>query len=181
MVHFRSFAARAVLVALAMPCASRAQVALTPTEVAAWREDVRTLATELPRRHKDAFAHMTRENWDAAVKRLDTRLPQLERHEVIVEIMRLTAMVRDGHTALNPDFEDRTGFHRLPIRLYDFSDGLFIIAADSAHKDLVGTRVVHVGRATAAQALDSAAQIISHEGENWVRWRAPSMLATAAC
>ncbi len=149
---------------------------LTPTEVAAWREDVRTLGTELPRRHKNAFAHMTREQWDAAVKRIDTRLPRLKRHEVIVEIMRLAALVRDGHTALNPDFEDRTGFHRLPIRLYDFSDGLIIIAADSAHKDLVGARVVRVGRATAAAALDSAAQIISHEGANWVRWRAPGML-----
>ncbi len=151
--------------------------ALTPTEVAAWREDVRTLATELPRRHKNAFARMTREQWDGAVRRLDGRLPQLKRHEVIVEIMRLAALVRDGHTGLNADFEDRTGFHRLPIRLYDFSDGLFIIAADSAHKDLVGARVVRVGRASAAAALDSAARIISHEGANWVRWRAPGMLA----
>jgi hypothetical protein len=174
-----SFLRLTALVLLSAPnlaITARSQ-ALTPTEVAAWRADVRTLGAELPRRHKNAFARMTREQWDAAVRRLDGRLPQLKRHEVIVEIMRLVAMVRDGHTALNADFEDRTGFHRLPIRLYDFSDGLFIIAADSAHKDLVGARVVRVGRATAAAALDSAAQIVSHEGANWVRWRAPSMLA----
>lgn len=171
---FSRVVAFAALVAL---CKSAAAQTLTPTEVAAWREDVRTLAAELPRRHKNAFAHMPREQWDAAVQRLDARLPQLKRYEVIVELMRLAALVRDGHTALNPDFEERTGFHRLPIRLYDFSDGLFIIAADSAHKDIVGSRVVRVGRATAAEALDSAALVVSHEGANWVRWRAPSMLA----
>ena len=174
MLRFSGFI---VLVSLSLTPQSARSQALTPTEVAAWREDVRTLGAELPRRHKNAFAHMTREQWDAAVRRLDGRLPQLKRHEVIVEIMRLAALVRDGHTGLNPEFEDRTGFHRLPLRLYDFSDGLFIIAADSAHKDLVGSRVVRIGRASAAAALDSAAQVISHEGANWVRWRAPSVLA----
>lgn len=153
---------------LLAPSALRPQGAapLKADEVAAWREDVRTLGSELPRRHKNAFARLTRAQWDSAVQRLDARLPQLRRHEAIVEIMRLVAMVRDGHTALNPDFEDRLGFHRLPIRLYDFADGLFIVAADSAHRELAGARVVRVGRASAAAALDSASRVVSHEGAN---------------
>lgn len=163
---------------LLAPSALRPQGAapLKADEVAAWREDVRTLGSELPRRHKNAFARLTRAQWDSAVQRLDARLPQLRRHEAIVEIMRLVAMVRDGHTALNPDFEDRLGFHRLPIRLYDFADGLFIVAADSAHRELAGARVVRVGRASAAAALDSASRVVSHEGANWARFRGASLL-----
>jgi len=149
---------------------------LSTAEVAAWREDVRTLGSELPRRHKNAFARLSRTTWDSAVRRLDERVPQLRRHEVMVEIMRLVALVRDGHTGLNPDFEDRLGFHRLPLRLYDFADGLFIVSADSAHRDLAGARVVRIGRATATAALDSASRLVSHEGANWVRFRAPSLL-----
>ncbi|MGQ0639809.1 MAG: hypothetical protein ACT4P6_03415 [Gemmatimonadaceae bacterium] len=88
---------RALLVLIATaPAGLFAQVApLTASEVAAWREDVRTLGSELPRRHKNAFAKLTRAQWDSAVLRLDERLPRLRRHEVIVEIMRLAAMVRD--------------------------------------------------------------------------------------
>jgi hypothetical protein len=159
------------------PAAALAQVAaLSAPELAAWREDLRTLGTELPRRHKNAFARLAKADWDAAVARLDARLPQLRRHEVIVEFMRLAAMVRDGHTGLNPDFEERTGFHRLPIRLYDFADGLFIMAADSAHRELAGARVIRIGHATAAAAMDSASRVVPHEGANWARFRAASLL-----
>lgn len=168
---------RLLIVALLACCASLLSAQrLTTTEVADWRADVRTLGDELPRRHKNAFAKMTRAQWDSAVQRLDARLPQLARHEVIVEIMRLTAMVRDGHTGLNADFEERVRFHRLPIRLYDFADGLFITAADSAHRDLAGARVVRLGRVSVSAALDSAAKVVSAEGENWVRYRAASLL-----
>ncbi len=158
------------------PAFASAQVApLTASEVAAWREDVRTLGTELPRRHKNAFARLERTTWDSAVRQLDQRVPQLRRHEVLVEIMRLVAMVRDGHTSLNP-FDDRLAFHRLPVQLYDFADGLFVVAADSAHRDLAGARVVRIGRMSAAAALDSASRLVSREGDNWARFRAPSLL-----
>jgi hypothetical protein len=80
----------------------RSGAPLSASDVAAWREDLQTLGSELPRRHKNAFARMRREQWDSAVARLAGKLPQLRRHEVIVELMRLVAMVRDGHSALSP-------------------------------------------------------------------------------
>ena len=63
----------------------------------------------------------------------------------IVELMRIVAMVGDGHTALAPEFDERIGFHRFPIQLYDFYDGLFIISADSAHANLFGAKVITIG------------------------------------
>jgi hypothetical protein len=142
-----------------------------------WREDLRVLATELSRRHPNAFGKMTREQWDAAVKSLDTRLPQLKRYEVIVEIMRLVAMVGDGHTAFAPEFDERIGFHRFPIQLYDFYDGLYIISADSAHANLVGAKVITIGPSGAQAAVQLAGKVISRESPNWIRARAASLLA----
>jgi len=150
---------------------------LAPGELAAWQEDLQVLATELPKRHKNAFAHLTRAQWDSAVGVLDSRLPRLRRHEVIVELMRLVALVKDGHTFLAPDFEDRIGFHQLPIRLYDFADGLYIIAADGRHADLAGARVVSLGRATAPDALAAVTAIVSHESPGWARFRGAAFLA----
>jgi hypothetical protein len=119
---------------------------------------------------------MTPAAWNAAVARLDARIPQLHQHEIIVELIRLVAMVGDGHTALAPDAEARAGFGRLPVELYDFSDGLFIVAADSMNRNLVGARVVRIGSATAAAALGSTAHLVSHESPQWARFRAPSFL-----
>ncbi|MEK7401108.1 MAG: hypothetical protein AABZ80_01970 [Gemmatimonadota bacterium] len=142
-----------------------------------WREDLRILATELPKRHPNAFAKMTREQWDATVKSLDARLPQLKRHEVVVELMRLVAMVGDGHTAFAPEFDERIGFHRFPLQLYDFHDGLYIISADSAHANIVGARVVTIGPSSAAAAVQTVGRVISRESPNWIRARAASLLA----
>ncbi len=142
----------------------------------AWREDLRTLATEMPLRHRNAFARMKRATWDSAVAALDARIPKLHGYEVEVALARLVALVNDGHTTLAPDGEERMAFGRLPIELYDFSDGVFVVAADSAHADLVGMRVTRIGSAPIAAAMDSASRVVSHEGPHWVRLRAPSML-----
>jgi tetratricopeptide (TPR) repeat protein len=144
---------------------------------AAWREDLRFLAVELPRRHKNAFARMTPAQWDSAVRALDSRLPRLARHEMLVELMALLALVGDGHTMLTPEFEERMGFHILPIRLYDFADGLHVIAAARPHADLVGAKVVRIGGVSATEAMSRVGRIVSHESPGWVRYRGPSLLA----
>ena len=142
-----------------------------------WREDLRVLSTELPKRHPNAFGKMTREQWDGAVKSLDARLPQLKRYEVIVEFMRLVAMVGDGHTSFAPEFDENIGFHRFPIQLYDFEDGLYIMSADSANAAIVGAKVVTIGPAASAAAIQMAGRVISRESPNWIRARAASLLA----
>ncbi len=64
-------------VVLVVPGAATAQQqqAAPQLDAGAWREDLRVLATELPKRHRNAFARMKRESWDSAVAALDARIP----------------------------------------------------------------------------------------------------------
>jgi hypothetical protein len=64
----------------------------------AWRADLRVLADSLPRKHRNAFAHVSREAFDSAVADLDARIPSLRDYEVIVGLARIVAMLQDGHT-----------------------------------------------------------------------------------
>ena len=57
--------------------------------------------------------------------------------------MKLVAMVRDGHTGLNPRQFVRGGVY--PVRFYRFSDGMYVRAAAPAYADLVGSKVVRIG------------------------------------
>src|SRR3954469_2674859 len=68
------------------------------TEAEKWREDLRYMASEMPKRHANLFHTMTQEQFNSAVTRLDERIPQLARHQIIVEMARIVAMVGDGHT-----------------------------------------------------------------------------------
>ena len=111
-----------------------------------WREDLAHLARELPRRHRNLFHTMRREQFDSALAVLDRKLPALARHQVIVELARIVALVGDGHTNLAPTGDPKVGFRAYPVKLYLFKDGLFIRGATTAHADLVGAKVLRIGR-----------------------------------
>jgi hypothetical protein len=96
------------------------------TEAEKWREDLRVMADEMPKRHRNLFHTMTREQFESAVKSLDTRIPQLARHQIIVEMAKIAAMVGDGHTNIYPSRDAKIGFQAFPIKLYFFKDGLFV-------------------------------------------------------
>jgi hypothetical protein len=161
-----------LLCTLALPL--RAQAPLGPAAAEAWREDLRTLAAELPRRHPMLFegltpTRLTRAAFDSAVRDLDRRIPSLRRHEVVVGLQRIVAMAGAGHTSINAAFDPRLGFHAHPLRLQALADGIFVVAADGAHRGLVGARVRRIGSVSAEDALARVGAVLSHENEQFLR------------
>jgi tetratricopeptide (TPR) repeat protein len=173
---------RTLLFVLLLPSVSHAQQSprrpppLTPAEIVRWRADLRFLAAEMPKRHRNLFHTLTREEFGRAVRRLDARIPGLHRHEIILELARLAARVGDGHTNVAPARDSAIAFHAMPLRLYLFADGLYVRAADSAHGGLVGARVVRLGRATAEEAVAAVRPLIGRDNEMGVRYAAPYLL-----
>ena len=90
-------------------------------DVTKWREDLAILREQMPRTHGNLFHTMTREQFDGALDALEGRLPDLTTSQVKVGIMRLVAMVNDGHTRVR---QETLGNHVLPVRLHFFADGL---------------------------------------------------------
>src|SRR4029078_2455519 len=97
-----------------------------------WRDDLAYIAREMPGTHKDLFHKMSRESFEAAEKQLHERIPTLKRNQIIVEMMKMVAMVGDGHSNIYPTRDEKIGFHSLPIKLYMFNEGLFVRAAAKA-------------------------------------------------
>ncbi len=168
------------LAALTVPVVLVAQQTPAPGSlgVEAWRDDLRTLATELPARHPNAFANIPRTRWDSAVTALDARLPGLRPDQAVVEFLRLVALLGDAHTVVEwtgPGLGDRRAY---PVELYRFEDGLFVRRAAPDQAALLGARVLRIGGVTADSALALAAPLVSHENEWWVRAWAPRLLTT---
>jgi hypothetical protein len=174
----RTFFAVALFPFLLATGAYAAQASTSPekSETELWREDLRFMAQEMPKRHKNLFHTMTREQFESAVKRLNDRLPSLARHQVIVEMARIVAMVGDGHTNIAPTRDPRIGFHTFPIALYRFKGGLFIRAAAREQADIVGARVVKIGNAPVDQAYQSVRELVGRDNEMDVKFLAPFLL-----
>ena len=164
------------------PTSAAAQArAVAPTldsaEVVAWREDLRYMAAEMATRHKNLYHTVSRERFDSAVTALDRRIPSLARHQVIVEMARVVALVGDGHTNIAPTRDPKIGFRTLPVRLYFFKDGLFLRAARRAQADLAGARVLQIGRASPEQAYAKVRELVGRDNEMDARFFAPFLLA----
>jgi hypothetical protein len=165
--------ALALCLALAAPMPARAQtpaaasVPAPPVELTAeqWREDLRFMAAEMERRHANLYHTVSREAFAAAVADLHARIPGLQRNEIIVGMMRIAAMVGDGHTRVDPRKDPKFGFPSLPLKLYLFEDGLYIRAAAPQFASLVGARIEAIGGVPVAEAMRRAAEISSRDNE----------------
>ncbi len=137
---------------------ARAAAPANRSEAERWREDLRFMADQMPKLHRNLFHTMTREQLESAVRSLDERIPSLARHQIIVAIARIVAMVGDGHTNIAPTRDPKIGFRAYPVRLFLFQDGLYVRAAARAHADLVGARVIRIGNASSEEAYDACAR-----------------------
>jgi len=149
---------------------------LDTTEVRRWREDLAFLRAEMPARHANLFHTMTRAQFDSALQAIDQDLPHLARHQVIVELQRLAALVRDGHSNVSPWRDTSAVFQQLPVALYWFEDGIFVRAVTKDQAPLLGARVVRIGVVPVEEALARVRPLVSCDNEMGVRAWAPVLL-----
>jgi len=149
---------------------------VSAAEAERWREDIRHLAEEMPKYHANLFHTVSREQFEGAVRGLRERVPQLARHQIIVELMRIVASVGDGHTNIAPTRDPKIGFRALPVKLYLFKNGLYVRAATREHAGLVGARVLRIGNASADEAVARAREITGRDNEMGVKFLAPFLL-----
>ena len=142
---------------------SGVQLQLTTQE---WQADLQYLAKELPRRHKNAFHTVSREQFEKSVADLNARIPNLQPHEITVGLMGIVASVSDAHTELS-GFGN--GFHRFPLNVYWFGKDLRVTRIASAYKRGAGARVVQIGDVAIDEVAKRIDQIVPHENDYWVR------------
>ncbi|HKY96428.1 MAG TPA: S41 family peptidase [Gemmatimonadaceae bacterium] len=142
-----------------------------------WREDLHALMAGLIRTHKNVYHSTSKATFDSVVADIDARIPRLGRNEIIAEFMRLTAMVGDGHTNIYPTRDPVIAFRTLPVSLYLFSDGWYVRAADAAHSDLVGARIIRIGGIGIDEAYARMKPYIGRDNEMGAKFWAGYLLA----
>ena len=139
--------------------------------------DLSWLVDELERSHPSPFHAVDRETFVAALDDLEARLPELTAEEALVETMRVWAMLsadRDGHQFAVA--QDAHAGEVLPIRLYEFAEGVYITDALPPHEDLVGARIAAVGGEPMDDVLAAVEPLVPRDGPQTVRAHRPILL-----
>jgi hypothetical protein len=137
------------------------------SRVEGWRHDLAFVASELDRMHVDPFRKTTREEFEKEVRRLHEDIPRLNDNQTIVRLMGLMRRVGDGHTGCYPDMVSAWSA-TLPLQFELFPEGLYVIAADSARSDLVGSRVLRFGEHSSEETIRTLEPIISRDNPQGV-------------
>jgi tetratricopeptide (TPR) repeat protein len=140
-----------------------------------WRRDIDLLYTETKRvnpdyRDKPFPAEITRR-----YEELKRNIPKLSDEEIFVGMERMLAPLHQGHVAL---WAPR-GNRYLPVRLYAFPEGLFIVEASDPYKDLAGSRVLALGSLPAEEAMRRLSEVLSTDGDMQYLWGVSRLAETA--
>lgn len=140
-----------------------------------WREDLRFFTSEMERTHKNAFNAVSREQFQAAVEELDKQIPTLEGHQIVAGLMRLTAMIGDGHTGFRWGPMAAEGV--LPVGFYWFEDGIFVRRVAPSESEILGAKLVEVGGVPVDSAIERLKPMIWRDNEMGVKSAAPIYLS----
>lgn len=169
--------ALAFVVVATTACAARP----APESVPGVERDIRSLAKQMETTHPNLFHAVSREYFRAAVDELVRRAPELEPNELLVELMRLTALPgeRDGHTGLFPlDSSHGRELHLYPVRLYDFPEGLFVVG-EVGQLGLVGSKLVAIEGIVVERIVEAVRPLVPRDNEWSLRARVPTWLLVA--
>jgi hypothetical protein len=136
-----------------------------------WRADLKFLADELPRRHKNLFFKITREQFNREIAKIADAVPKLSDSEIRLALWRLATMIGDAHTRIYYNREKV-----FPIALYQFSDGVFVAATTEEGKAALGAKLVRIGRTDVERAKEIVRSIITVENESWFKQQFPNYL-----
>jgi hypothetical protein len=130
--------------------------------------------------HPEPFHAVERAAFVADLEALKARLPDLSPEEAAVELMRTWALLaaeRDGHQFALP--LDLDGEPILPIRVYEFEEGVFITDALPPHAELVGARLTAVGNTPIEDVLEMLEPLVPRDGPATVPSFRPMFLLRA--
>lgn len=129
-----------------------------------WSLVADSLVRTLEAVHPDPYRNVSRATFATAAAELRANGGGLRPEVATARLLRLVALLGDGHTTLEPGPE--LGYDRwFPVRFYRFSDGLYVTAVDSALAHVAGKRVVRIGTLAADSAFSAASGLVAGDND----------------
>ena len=128
------------------------------------KEDIAYFASELPKRHKNPFTKLSKEEFQKQTAALIADIDHLPNAQVFARLAQIMASIGDAHTCLN--FWDGYNY---PLQFYIFDKDVYIVNTEKGMEDLLYQKVTAVNGIPAAEVLSLLSTIISHENESWLQ------------
>ncbi|MCB0577838.1 MAG: hypothetical protein KDD10_00825, partial [Phaeodactylibacter sp.] len=141
-----------------------------------WQEDLRFLQQTVHQDYPFLFKKTTAEAFDAAVEKLYAEIPKLQEHEILAGLSRIVSSFQYGHTVLGFRHSP-VPYHKLPVNLYWFSDGIYVEGAHKDYEQALGAKVLKVEGKPVEEALAAIRPVVPAENDQFFKAYGLSYLA----
>ena len=134
-------------------------------------EDIMFFKQELPKRHKNMFSNITKEEFYDMTDQLIDKVDQLNNKQVFVELNKIIALIGDAHTTIN--IWDGYSY---PLEFWMFDGKVYVVNTDTSLKEMMFSQVLKVDGVDIDIIIEKLTTLISHENESWILAMLPSYL-----
>lgn len=129
-----------------------------------WRDDLHLLLREVQGRRPTLFSTVADDDFVAAANRLDRRLPDLADADATAQMTRLISMISLRPLASGrPSVTNHHASQRLPIKVHDFTDGIFITDGFGPHRRATGQRLISISGTPIEQVVAAIDPLTSRD------------------
>lgn len=153
------------LLLLACTAVPASPSAIGDDTLAAARAEIDRAVERLVRQHPEPFHAIDEAEFRQEAEALKAQLGELTPDEATVGLMRLWARLateRDGHQFAF--LAEGTDEPILPLRVYEFAEGVYVTAAMAPQQDLVGTRLTAVAGHPIDEVLAALEPLVPRDG-----------------
>ncbi len=133
-----------------------------------WQEDLRFLQKTVHRDYPFLFKKVSADQFNKAVEKLYQEMPQLKQHEAAAGLSRIVSMFGYGHTRLGLE-RSPLQFHYLPIKLYQFKDGVYVQAAHKKYASALGAKVIDIEGVAIEDAIQKIRPVVPVENDQYMK------------
>ena len=132
-------------------------------------EDLDLLTSTLEENHKNLYANISKEEFQAEVEQVRAELPGMSEGQFYYSLRRLLSLVGDAHTSLG--FTDSNYRHltALPFAVMYFEDGWHLMMLEEQNQQYLGYRLLAIDGTPIDEVYAKAKTIMSYENESWAR------------
>lgn len=134
-------------------------------------EDIKYFQKELPKRHKNLFSNITEEEFNTLTNKLIDRVDQFNNKQLLVELNKIVAAVKDAHTGINIWHE-----YYYPLKFWIFGEKVYVVDTDENNDEMNFSQVLKIDGIDIDTIIKRLTSLVSHENRGWLLAMLPNYL-----
>lgn len=137
--------------------------------VEVWKQDIEFYKSELEKNHIDLYNTISKEVFEEEINQIKSKVNSKSDTEIILDLMRLTRKIGDGHTSFSLGGLET---HLFPIEVFYVDGDWRVIKVSEEHKHLLGKKLVQIDDqaiATVVKEVSQVAQYVENQHSEIVR------------